>query len=182
MKNLSLQEQLLKTGLISDVQAKQARAAKRKQSRKRRGNREGNADSEKTLQLDNRNKQVERDRALNRQRDQAALKQQIASQVKQLIELNRLPVAADDDAIAYHFSHGNKVKTLYLAEQQRDQLIAGQLAIVRLENRYEVVKADVAEKIRHRDPGSVIVMFSAKTEAEKDDDYPDFQVPDDMVW
>lgn len=182
MKNLSLQEQLLKTGLISDAQVKQARTEKRRQIRKQRGNKEESAAVEKQLQLEKKNKRIERDRELNRQRNKEAQKQQIASQVKQLIELNKLPVAADDGAIAYHFTHGNKVKTIYLDEQRRDQVIAGQLAIVRLDQRYEIVKNDVAEKIIQRDPDSVVIMFSVAAEADKDDDYSDFQVPDDLVW
>ena len=63
-----------------------------------------------------------------------------------------------------------------------DPLSRGQLAIVRLDQGYELVPAKVAEKISQRDPQCVVVLNEARTELDEEDPYADFQIPDDLMW
>ena len=99
-----------------------------------------------------------------------------------MIEQNRLSHTNDDEGVAYHFNDQNKVKTIYLDNEFRDKIIAGKLAIVRLEKRYEVVGVEIAERIKARDADAVVVLFATDAEQKLDDEYADYKIPDDLIW
>jgi uncharacterized protein YaiL (DUF2058 family) len=86
--------------------------------------------------------------------------------------------------LAYHFNDNNKIKTLYVSEAMREQVIRGRLAIVKLGDSYEVVSSEVAKKISLRDAASVIVHNEPIANAvdNKDDPYAEYQIPDDLMW
>lgn len=180
-KKLSLQEQLLKSGLVSSAQAKTVKSNKHKQEQLQRKNNVVVSDEAKELAQKARAEQLARDIELNQQRQQQELKKQLLAQVKQLIEQNKL--TRDEDGVAYRFTDDNKVKTLYVAETMRKQLINGQLAIVKLGKGYEVVTAEIAKKISERDASSVLVHNEpAATTTPSDDPYAGYAVPDDLMW
>jgi uncharacterized protein YaiL (DUF2058 family) len=180
-KKLSLQEQLLKSGLVSAAQAKTAKTNKHKQEQLQRKNNVVVSDEAKELAQKARAEQLARDAELNQQRQQQELKKQLLAQVKQLIEQNKL--TRDEDGIAYRFTDNNTVKTLYVAETMRKQLINGQLAIVKLGKSYEVVTAEIAKKISERDAASVLVHNEVTTTITPAvDPYAAYEVPDDLMW
>jgi uncharacterized protein YaiL (DUF2058 family) len=180
-QKLSLQEQLLKSGLVSSAQAKSAKSNKHKQEQLQRKNNVVVEDQAKELAQKARAEQLARDIELNQQRQQQEHKKQLLAQVKQLIEQNKLP--RDEDGVAYRFNDDNKVKTLYIAETMRAQLINGKLAIVKSGKSYEVVSAEVAKKISERDRDSVLVHNDSVTSIEQaDDPYSGYAVPDDLMW
>ena len=86
-----------------------------------------------------------RDRELNRQREAEAQRKAVAAQVQQLIENNRLP--RDDADVACQFEDGGKIRRIYVTSSMHKQLSEDRLSIVKLKARYELVPADVAEKI-----------------------------------
>ena len=181
-QKLSLQEQLLKSGLVSSAQAKSAKSDKRKQTEQQRKNNVIVVDEAKELAKKAQAEKAERDRELNQLiKQQEEQKHQLA-QVKQLIELNKQ--SQDTDGLAYHFNDGNKVKTLYVSKTLREQIISGRQAIVKLGDSYEVVSSEVAKKINLRDPASVIVHNEQGADAvdAKDDPYAGYQIPDDLMW
>ena len=180
MKNLSLQDQLLKAGLSNDAKAKKIRTDKRKQTKKQQKNKVEIVDEAKQLVQEAKAKRVEKDKKLNQQRNIEAEKKQIANQILQLIELNKLP--KDEDGIAYNFTDQNIVKVIYISEDKRNKIIAGSLAIVKSRDNYEVVVAEVAEKIKQRDEQTVIVLFEGKTDMAEDDEYKGYEIPDDLMW
>jgi hypothetical protein len=181
-QKLSLQDQLLKSGLVSSAQAKSAKSDKRKQTQQQRKNNITVVDEVKELALKAQAEKVERDRELNQSRQQQEEQKQLLAQVRQLIELNRQP--RDADGLAYHFSDNNKIKTLYVSETMREQIIRGRLAIVKLGEDYEVVPAEVSKKISLRNAASVIVDNEPIVNAvdNTDDPYFAFQIPDDLMW
>ena len=181
-QKLSLQEQLLKSGLVSSALAKSAKSDKHKQTQQQRKNNITIVDEAKELVKKAQSEKVERDRELNQLKTQQEEQKHLIAQVKQLIELNRLP--KDADGVAYHFNDKNKVKTLYVSEAMRIQTIAGKLAVVKYGESYEVVSAEVAKKISLRDPVSVIVDNQPATGVvnTEDDPYANYQIPDDLVW
>jgi hypothetical protein len=64
-----------------------------------------------------------------------------------------------------------------------DQLSKGLIAIVKLNNQYELVPAAVAEKISQRDEQVVLVKNKpGKDAVAADDPYADYQIPDDLMW
>ena len=181
MKNLSLQDQLLKAGLSNTTKAKQVRSEKRKQSKKQQKNKIVVVDETKQLVQEAKAKQLEKDQLLNKQLNELAERKQIANQIIQLINLNKLP--KDEDGSAYNFTDQGKVKTIYISEEIRNKIITGSLAIVKAAQSYEVVAVGVAEKIKQRNEQIIIVLFSEKTDATKEDDeYQDYEIPDDLMW
>ena len=181
MAKLSLQEQLLKSGLVSAAQAKSVKSDKRKQTQQQRKNNVEVVDEAKELAQKAQTEKIERDRELNQLRQQQDEQKQLAAQIKQIIELNRLP--RDAEGLAYNFTDDNKVKRLYVSEAMRDQIAEGRLAIVKLGTNYEVVSAEVSKKIQQRDTARVIVFNeNNNTIGVIDDAYAAYQVPDDLIW
>ena len=188
MAKLSLQEQLLKSGLVGAGQAKAVKSEKHKQVKQQQHNKVSVVDDLKEQAQKARLEQAERARQLNQQRKQEEDKKQLAAQIKQLIEQNRLPLSngvpeKSDNSIPYRFTDNSKVKTLYLSEEMRAKLGTGQLAIVKLGQRYEVIPANAAEKIKARDLSSIIVFNEPNLNNDNQEDpYAAYQVPDDLTW
>jgi uncharacterized protein len=184
MAKLSLQEQLLKSGLVSSGHAKAVKSEKHKLSKQQQHNKTATIDEAKALAQKARLEQAEKDRELNLQRKQQELQKELAAQIKQLIKENRQNLnGQDDDSVAYHFTDNNKVKTLYVSKTVREQISHGQMVIVKLGKLYEIVTAEIAEKIKMRDEACVIVFNKAITlEENQEDPYAAFQVPDDLTW
>jgi hypothetical protein len=180
MANLSLQEQLLNAGLSDNNKVKKIKADKRKQTKKKQKNKIEVVDETKIVVDQNKAKQLEKDKRLNQQRNQAAVEKQIAAQILQLIDINKL--AQDKDGIAYNFSDQNKVKIIYISEEIRNNIIAGRLAIVKSRKSYEVVATGIAEKIKQRDESLIIVLFSSSTKITENDEYQAYEIPDDLIW
>ncbi|BEM59599.1 hypothetical protein SME22J_34600 [Serratia marcescens] len=179
MTKLTLQEQMLKAGLVtSKKMAKVQRTAKKSRVQAREA---------REAVEENKKAQLERDKQLNEQQKQAALSKEYKAQVKQLIEMNRIVLAKGD--IGFNFTDGNLIKKILVDKATQTQLINGRLAIARLliesreECEYAIIPASVADKIAQRDAGS-IVLHSALSQEEQDEDdpYADFKVPDDLMW
>jgi hypothetical protein len=134
MAKLSLQEQMLKAGLIDKKKLKKAGKTTKKSRTQ--------AKEAKAAVEENRVSQLEKDKALNRQRDEDALQKAFISQVKQLIEMNRLDRNNGD--IGYNFTDGTTVKKIYVDKLMQKQLVNGRLAIARYLDGYEVIPAAVA--------------------------------------
>ncbi len=181
-QKLSLQDQLLKSGLVTSAQVKTAKSDKRKQTEQQRKNNVTVVDEAKELVQKAQAEKAERDRELNQLIKQQEEQKHLIAQVKQLIELNKQPKEAD--GLAYHFNDNNKIKTLYVSETMREQIIRGRVAIVKQGECYEVVSSEVAKKISLRDAASVIVYNEPIASAvdTKDDPYADYQIPDDLMW
>lgn len=177
----SLQDQLLKAGLVDTNQARKSKSDKRKQVQQQRKNKVAVTDQNK-LQLEKaRSEKIERDRQLNLQRQHQAEQKALAGQIKQLILTNRQELGKDGEA--YNFVDQGKVKRLYISEDVRQQLTNGRLAIVKLDQQYELVPKPVAEKIKAHDATLVIVINDQNGHDSADDDaYADYQIPDDLMW
>jgi uncharacterized protein YaiL (DUF2058 family) len=172
---------LLKSGLVSTAKARNIQAEKRKQVQQQRKNKVDVVDEAKQLAQKTQAEKIERDRELNQLRQQQDEQKQLAAQIKQIIELNRLP--KDENGTAYNFTDNNKVKQLYVSETMRDQIANGRLAIVKLDQQYEVIPAEAARKIQDRDASSVIVLNEPDKTAEAvDDPYAEYKIPDDLIW
>jgi len=177
----SLQDQLLKAGLIDAKKAKQASKDKRKEAKVARRSSEEQVDEIKYSAEQARLEKADRDRELNRQRNAEAEQKAIAAQIKQLIERHRQSKGGDQ--VEYNFTHGKLIKKIRVAPAIQQQLIRGQLAIVALGEGYELVPRIVADKIAQRDEKSVIVAnLSAQAQADEDDPYKDYVIPDDLMW
>lgn len=182
---VSLQEQLLKAGLVDKKKVQKVNQDKSKQKKieRRTGAETVNESREAALELQRKN--AERARELNAQRDAQAAQKAVRAQIAQLVEQNRQPRAKSGKGdIAYNFTHGSKIERIYVSEQVQQHLISGRLVIVFLNGNYELVPKVIGEKIAERDPASVIQLKKAETapHAEEEDPYADFKIPDDFTW
>lgn len=179
MTKLTLQEQMLKAGLVtSKKMAKVQRTAKKSRVQTREA-REAVAENKKA--------QLERDKQLSEQQKQAALSKEYKAQVKQLIEMNRITLSRGN--IDFNFTDNNLIKKVVVDKATQAQLINGRLAIARLmadnkdECDYAIIPASVADKIAQRDASSIVLNSALSQEAQDEDDpYADFKVPDDLMW
>ncbi|XBS71564.1 DUF2058 domain-containing protein [Acerihabitans sp. KWT182] len=178
MTKLTLQEQMLKAGLVtSKKMAKVQKTAKKSRVQAR----EARAAVE-----ENKKAQLERDKQLSEQQKQAVLSKEYKAQVKQLIEMNRIDSSKGD--IGFNFTDNNLIKKIMVDKMTQTQLISGRLAIARLvdnsgKSEYVIIPASVADKIAQRDADSIVLNSAlSQEEQDEDDPYADFKVPDDLMW
>ncbi|WP_323814488.1 DUF2058 domain-containing protein [Cellvibrio sp. NN19] len=179
----SLQDQLLKAGLIDTKKAKQANKEKRKENNVARRSNEEKVDEVKQSAEQARLDKAERDRELNRQRDSEQQQKAIAAQIKQLIENHRQPKINGKEEVEYNFTDGKLIKKMRVSPLVLEQIVRGVLAVVKLGDGYEVVPRIVADKIAQRDAKFVVVANTkADTKVDEDDPYKDYVIPDDLMW
>lgn len=180
----SLQDQLLKAGLIDVKKAKQAKKEKRKETNVARRSAEPVVDEVKQQIELTRAEKAERDRELNRQRNEELQQKAIAAQIKQLIENHRQSKEAGQGDVEYNFTDGKLIKKIRVSAAVQQQIVRGQLAVVRLGEGYELVPRVVADKISLRDEKAVIVANTKASAVQEDEDdpYKDYVIPDDLMW
>lgn len=177
---MSLQDQLLKAGLIDDKKANKIKKNKLKQTKQKQKNKIETADEAKLAAQQAQAEKVRRDRQLNQQRKAEAERKAIAAQVRQLVEMNRQP--RDGGDITYSFTDGTLIKRIPVSATQLKQLSNGRLCIIKLDGQYELIPTLVAEKIQLRDESTQILSNQSTEAPDEDDPYADFQVPDDLMW
>lgn len=173
MSKLSLQEQLLKAGLVNQ---KKVAKAKKGSKKSRVQAREAKAAVEQQKL-----EQKEKDIKLNKKRDAEAQSKAVKAQIKQLIDMNKVCLKEGD--IKYNFTDGSLIKTLYVDEKTRKQLLNGILSIAKDSGQYVIIPSSVAYKIAQRDEQVIIENKSSSEETlAEDDPYAEFVVPDDLMW
>ena len=177
---MSLQDQLLKAGLVDEKKANKIKKTKHKQVKQKQKNKIVTVDEAKVAAAQQQAEKVERDRQLNQQRKAEAEHKAMAAQVRQLVEMNRQ--AADRGDIAYSFTDGPLVKRIHVTAAQHKQLSNGRLCIIKLDEQYELIPSLVAEKIQQRDGATPILSNQPTETPDEDDPYAEFQVPDDLMW
>lgn len=177
---VSLQEQLLKAGLVDKNKAKQVHQEKAKQKKVERKTGVQSVDSSRLAAQEAQRKQAERARELNAERDAQATQKAILAQITQIVQQNRQAKGAGD--IAYNFTYANKIERIYVSKDVQGHLIAGRLVIVGQQDGFELVPRVIADKIAERDPGRVVQVKKSSREVEEDDPYAEFKIPDDLMW
>ncbi|EMM7987602.1 TPA: DUF2058 domain-containing protein [Morganella morganii] len=179
MTKLTLQEQMLKAGLVTSKKMDKVRRTAKKSRVQAREAREAVEENKKA--------QLERDKQLSEQQKQAVLSREYKAQVKQLIEMNRIIISKG--SIDFNFTDNNVIKSITVDKTTQSQLISGRLAIARLStenssvSEYAIIPAIVADKITQRDAERIVLNNAlAQDEADEDDPYADFKIPDDLMW
>ncbi len=177
----SLQDQLLKAGLVNKKKAKQAERNKQKVAKQKRQGEdvidEGKASAEAA-----RISKLEKDKKLNEKIKADAHNKALQAQIKQLIVGHGIDRKGGE--IDYNFSDGSKVKRIQVDSLMQHQLSRGMLAIAKIDTTYYVLPALVADKIRERDEQSIVyqAQLDLAEAVEEDDPYADYQIPDDLMW
>lgn len=186
----SLQDQLLKIGVIDKQKKKKVQHEQRKDGNKARQAVKSGKKVDSQSQVDQQQLAKERhdkkirDLELNKQRDAERAEKAILAEVQQIIQQHIVEMPKDAD-VAYNFTHQNKVKKIYVTNDQRQQLTLGQLAITAIGERHLLIPDKIAEKIEMRSPSSVIRIqpeINASDTVSSDDPYADYEIPDDLMW
>lgn len=174
----SLKDQLLKAGLAPK---KTAQKPKKKRPPTPPKNKRAKV-SEATLRAQRAMlTKAKKDKKLNEQRAKDAEKKAKIAEIKQLIDNNKLE--RKDGETAYHFTYAKKVKKIYVNEEQQTLLSKGKISIVTLGNdQYFLVPQDVANKILEREQNFVVRTPQSQQDTSENDDYADYQIPDDLNW
>lgn len=179
MTKLTLQEQMLKAGLVSSKKMAKVQKTAKKSRVQAREAREAVEENKKA--------QIERDKLLSEQQKQAALSKEYKAQIKQLIEMNKVVISRGD--IGFNFTDNNVIKKIYVDKTAQAQLISGRLTIARLtaeasaESEYAIIPAVVADKIAQRDASYIVLSNEISKETQDEEDpYAAFVVPDDLMW
>ena len=123
----------------------------------------------------------ERIEAERLKQEEAARRRAAKAQVAELLKDKALNVA--DAELVRHFEYGGKIKRIYVTPDQLKALNAGELAVVQLDGRYQLVTAALADEVAALLPSLLALKVDPNAPAE-DDPYADprSQVPDDLVW
>jgi len=180
MSGMSLREQLLQAGLGTRKQAKQAEQQQHQQNKNRAAALERQKEQQRRAAQAQAAKAA-RDQELNRKRQEQAERKERWAQIRQLIDQHRVSRPETDDY--FNFIDRKKVRRMSVDAALRERLVGGALVIVRCEGRYDVVPAEIAERIREREPRAVVSLTAQEQAAVDDNDpYKDFVVPDDLMW
>lgn len=174
MAKLTLAEQMLKAGLVNQKKVKKTA----KSSKKSRALKKEIKEATEQAKL---NKQ-QKDNELNQQQKNEQYQKEIFAQIKQLIKTNAQN--REDGEETYQFNHDGKIKTIYLTEKLKKDVIDGRLAIVSIEDDlYELIPVIVATKIAQRDEKYIVLINDKSLDIiDEDDPYAEFQIPDDLMW
>lgn len=178
----SLQDELLKAGLIDRKKIDQANRQKRSDRRRKPSGKKAPparpVDPEVQRQ---REEKAARDRELNQQREEVRRQREVNAQVRQLVSQHRHPRIERDDDIPFHFENKGKIKRLFVSPETHRMITERRLVIVNDNGQFELVPPPIAEKIRQRNP-SLVIDLPEDTAPAEDDPYADYKVPDDLMW
>ncbi|HEY0585438.1 MAG TPA: DUF2058 domain-containing protein [Pseudoduganella sp.] len=178
---VSLQEQLMKAGLVDKKKVNKVQQEKSKQHKEELRSGTKAVDQTREAALEQQRKAAERARELNAQRDAAASQKAIMAQVVQMVQQHRQPKGNGD--VAYNFTIGSKIDRIYVSNAVQQHLVNGRLVIVVLDGVAELVPKVVGEKIAERAPEVVVAVKKAASEQPAEDDpYADYKIPDDFTW
>ena len=179
----SIADQLLGLGLADKKQVQKDKAAKRKQQKQARKHKTEVVNETQLAAQKNRDDKAERDRQLNKERQQQAEQKAVLAQVKQIVERTQLALPEADVKFNFVDRSDKKIKFVYVTPKLQDDLAKGRLAIAAVEQRYYVVAKAVAEKIIERSDQSIVYLAEQQDVTLDDDDpYKDFVIPDDLMW
>ncbi|MBM4204396.1 MAG: DUF2058 domain-containing protein [Gammaproteobacteria bacterium] len=187
----SLRDQLIKAGLATADQARKAQKQV-KAEKQAQGKQANRTNAQSTVQAKARAEaerkaaeKAEKDRELARIANEKVANKARNAEIRQLVAQHDMRTKEQhEDDVAYNFVHHQKVKRIWVTKEHQAQLAAGHLIIISTDGRFHLVKPEVAEQIRARDPRRVIEPVKDKKPEPGSDDghYAKFAVPDDLDW
>jgi uncharacterized protein YaiL (DUF2058 family) len=181
--SLSLRDQLLKAGLVSEQQVQRAEREQRQQDfRAPRGKKQkppGPTPAQAAAQRAAAEK-AERDAEANRRKQEKLERRAKFAEIKQLVAAHQVPRIESEDF--YNFQDGPRIRRIEVNPDLRAKLVGGQLAIVRCEGRFAFVPAQIGEQIGARIDKALLHLNRPQAAPAADDPYKDYAVPDDLMW
>jgi len=175
------QEQLLKAGLVTKHQVQKAKQDKNREKKRQHSKKEIVVDEARIKAKQVSEEKTNRDRELNKRKEEQARQKANSIEINQLIMNNCL--SRDENCeIIYNFEHNKKVKRIYVNAEMKQKIIQGVLGIARIEGRYELVPKAIAEKIKKRNEKRVIIFNDDQYAVDENNPYSNYQIPDDLMW
>jgi uncharacterized protein YaiL (DUF2058 family) len=169
----SLRDQLLKSGLARKFKT-EAPARPPKNTRHPPKRERAEIDLAKAYALRESTERAERERVQREAEQRAREKKERRQRLAAL--LNGKAQNAQDADIPRHFPHANKIRRIYVTQEQLPRLNGGELGVVQLAGRYLLVAGDVARAALEIDPDSLVLLCDSQDGGAEDD------VPGDLVW
>jgi uncharacterized protein YaiL (DUF2058 family) len=186
----SLRDQLLKSGIVKQVQQTRAREQPRTPSvgkpakpsqprhpapaaRPPRAN-QAEIDLARAYALRAQTEAGERKRAEQAAAEQARLRRERKLQIQQLLEGHTLNKPEAEHP--RHFDYAGKIRRVHVDPAQLAELNAGTLGVVQQAGRYLLVSREIAEQVRAIDPQQLALLVDPAAAAGDDG------VPDDLIW
>jgi uncharacterized protein YaiL (DUF2058 family) len=174
----SFQDQLLKSGLVNKQQLNESKSGKHKKKKHKKPKNSPAEDQQKHALTEQQLQQRAKDLELNLRVQAQRAKKALDSEIKQLISANM--VTCEDGDIVYKFSEQGKIRQIYVSTKVQNDLAADRLQIVVYQNSYAVIPTLIATTILERNPDYAVIK-NMRSEPE-DENYADYQVPDDLIW
>ncbi|HZX72537.1 MAG TPA: DUF2058 family protein [Rhodanobacter sp.] len=192
----SLRDQLLKSGIVKQVQQDRAREPKPRSSSPPSGKpvRKGgkrHASSQQAAPASGRSREEidlakayalraqtearERKRIEQEAAEQARLRRERKLKIQQLLDGKALNKAEADQP--RNFEYGGKIRRVHVDAVQLAALNAGELGVVQQGGRYLLVSREIAEQVREIDAHLVALLVDPHADGTGDDG-----VPDDLMW
>jgi uncharacterized protein YaiL (DUF2058 family) len=180
--SLSLREQLLKAGLVSEQEVQRAEAQQRqKQYSAPRGRKRPAGPTPQQIAAQKlAAEKAAKDAELNRRKQEKLERRAKYAEIKQLVATHQVPRVETEDF--YNFQHGSEILRIAVTPELRARLVKGDLAIVRCEGRFAFVPAAIGEQVAARVEKALLHLNRPEAAPAADDPYKDFVVPDDLVW
>ena len=164
----SLQEQLLKSGLIDEDRLnsskKQTKKPVKKKNKKFAGHKPRIPTPVKQVVVEDPKKQKE-----------------LRAEVKKRLRSYKLNDKSGE--IAYNYTINNQIKRFYVNEKQQKELIDGKLAIANWNDISYLIPATNVEELRTLYPKIDICFTEAQENLTNEDDpYAGYEIPDDIKW
>lgn len=178
----SLQDQLMKSGLINKQKAKQAQTEKRRKAKQKK--KKGKVEISDVQISINEQKEQQKQQDLDSNKktqeelDLRAAHGKLIQMIAQHCEKNY------QGEIDYHFTYDNKVKRIAVNDNTQQGLTNGSLAICVLNEEFYLINKEAATKLSEID-ASVLVSLHEKvtiSASEEQDPYAEFAIPDDLMW
>lgn len=113
----------------------------------------------------------------------ATEKKALKAKIRKLIEDNKIEKYRGD--LAHSYLVGKRIKQIFVTESVRNQLLASEIVITRLNGTTYLVPAETGEQILILNPQWALFKPGQDNNAgedDTDDEYADYQVPDDLQW
>ncbi len=181
----SLQDQLLKAGLTTKQKSRQANTDNRKKNKQKRSGVKHDASLQEQVKQDlakDKADKIAKDSALNDLKNQELATKEKTLRIKQILEHHQITGVNGESEFNYTFN--SKIKKLFLDAITHKALVNGRLALCSLSDVTYIVTSETAAKVAKLDNLIILVQNDQveTAEADEDDPYADYQIPDDLMW
>jgi len=170
----SLREQMLKAGFKQTVVKKKQPKRAKSTAAKHKGGKSNQANKSPG------NQPSSMERANIAEREAIAERKRIKSEIKAIIDACKVNNTNGESSHSYLV--GKRIKQMFITEELRAKLIAGDLVITRLNGATYLIPMEAGERVKALNPDWVVITAGSDGSSDIDDDYADFQVPDDLKW